>query len=48
MNRTRFGGEWSDLKSLGFSIAMADNGGDMFGGLMIDDLKYTIKDESNC
>ncbi|KAF2731698.1 hypothetical protein EJ04DRAFT_498160 [Polyplosphaeria fusca] len=43
MNRTTFGREWSDLKSVGFSIARADNGGDMFGGLALDDVKYTVK-----
>jgi hypothetical protein len=42
MNKTRFSGEWKDLKSVGFSIARADNGGDMFGGLALDDIKYTI------
>ena len=42
MNRTSFSGEWSKLKTLGFSIARADNGGDMFGGLALDDVKYTI------
>ncbi|KAF1954219.1 hypothetical protein CC80DRAFT_526903 [Byssothecium circinans] len=42
MNRTRFSGQWKGLKSLGFSIARADNGGDMFGGLALDDVKYTI------
>lgn len=42
MNRTSFSGEWQELKSVGFSIAQADNGGDMFGGLALDDVKYTI------
>ncbi|KAF2176522.1 hypothetical protein K469DRAFT_678531 [Zopfia rhizophila CBS 207.26] len=42
MNATKFGGEWRDLKSVGFSIARADNGGDMFGGLALDDVKYTV------
>ena len=42
MNKTRFSREWKDLKSLGFSIARADNGGDMFGGLALDDLAYTL------
>ncbi|KAF2417674.1 hypothetical protein EJ08DRAFT_654459 [Tothia fuscella] len=48
MNRTRFGYDWSDLKSVGFSIARGDNGENIYGGLMIDDLSYTIKDESGC
>ncbi|KAF2197138.1 hypothetical protein GQ43DRAFT_475703 [Delitschia confertaspora ATCC 74209] len=42
MNRTTFNGQWKDLKSVGFSIARADNGGDMFGGLALDDLGYEI------
>lgn len=42
MNKTSFSREWHDIKSLGFSIARADNGGDMFGGLALDDIKYTI------
>lgn len=42
MNKTRFSGQWKDLKSVGFSIARADNGGDMFGGLALDDVEYTI------
>lgn len=42
MNRTTFSRDWQDLKSVGFSIARKDNGGDMFGGLALDDVKYTI------
>lgn len=42
MNRTTFSREWRDLKSIGFSITRADNGGDMFGGLALDDVKYTV------
>lgn len=42
MNRTSFSREWRDLKSVGFSIARKDNGGDMYGGLALDDVKYTI------
>ncbi|KAF2646700.1 hypothetical protein P280DRAFT_416215 [Massarina eburnea CBS 473.64] len=42
MNKTRFSWEWKGLRSLGFSIARADNGGDMFGGLALDDVRYTI------
>ncbi|KAF2269521.1 hypothetical protein CC78DRAFT_564775 [Lojkania enalia] len=42
MNKTAFGLLWRDLKSIRFSIARADNGGDMFGGLALDDVKYTI------
>jgi hypothetical protein len=42
MNRTTFSQEWKDLKSVGFSIARKDNGGDIFGGLALDDVKYTI------
>jgi hypothetical protein len=43
MNQTTFSGEWSGLKSVGFSIARADNGGDLYGGLALDDVTYTIK-----
>jgi hypothetical protein len=42
MEKAYFTEAWSDLKSLGFSIARADNGGDLFGGLALDDLAYTI------
>ena len=42
MNATTFSREWTNLRSVGFSIARADNGGDMFGGLALDDVKYTI------
>ncbi|KAH7071539.1 hypothetical protein BKA63DRAFT_448254 [Paraphoma chrysanthemicola] len=42
MNATSFGREWQGLKSLGFSIARKDNGGDMYGGLALDDVRYTI------
>lgn len=42
MNKTRLSGQWKDLKSVGFSIARADNGGDMFGGLALDDVEYEI------
>ena len=42
MNATTFSGEWQGLKSVGFSIARKDNGGDMYGGLSLDDLKYHI------
>jgi hypothetical protein len=42
MNRTTFSQEWKDLKSVGFSIARADDGGDMFAGLALDDVAYTI------
>jgi len=42
MNRTTFSRDWQDLKSVGFSIARADNGGDMYGGLALDDVEYTI------
>jgi hypothetical protein len=45
MNKTQFSGEWNHLKSVGFSIARADNGGDMFGGLALDDVKYTITEK---
>lgn len=43
MNKTRFGRDWVGLKSVSFSIARADDGGDMYGGLALDDVKYTIK-----
>ncbi|KAF2023054.1 hypothetical protein EK21DRAFT_81695, partial [Setomelanomma holmii] len=42
MNTTAFGREWQGLKSVGFSIARSDNGGNMYGGLALDDVKYTI------
>jgi hypothetical protein len=42
MNKTVFSHEWRDLKSVGFSIARANNGGDMYGGLALDDVKYTV------
>ncbi|KAK4221631.1 hypothetical protein QBC38DRAFT_403000 [Podospora fimiseda] len=42
MNGTVLGNKWKGLTSVGFSIARKDNGGDMYGGLMIDDLRYTI------
>jgi hypothetical protein len=45
MNRTHFGPHFKDLKSLSFSIANAETGGDIFGGLMLDDVKYTIKEK---
>ncbi len=43
MNHTSFAKEFEGLKSVGFSIARADNGGDMFGGLALDDVKYTLR-----
>ncbi|KAF1998122.1 hypothetical protein P154DRAFT_564893 [Amniculicola lignicola CBS 123094] len=42
MNKTRFGKEWTGLKSVGFSIAKKEDGGNMYGGLALDDVKYTI------
>ncbi|KAF1918802.1 hypothetical protein BDU57DRAFT_120891 [Ampelomyces quisqualis] len=42
MNATEFGAEWQGLKSVGFSIARRDNGGDMYGGLLLDDVEYSI------
>jgi hypothetical protein len=42
MNKTEFGREWSELKSVGFAIARKDNGGDMYGGLMLDDVRYVV------
>jgi hypothetical protein len=42
MNRTTFNAEWSGLKSVGFSIARADSGEDLYGGLALDDVRYTI------
>jgi hypothetical protein len=42
MNRTTFSRDWQDLTSVGFSIARADNGGDVYGGLALDDVKYTV------
>ncbi|KAF2276402.1 uncharacterized protein EI97DRAFT_433238 [Westerdykella ornata] len=43
MNRTEFPRQWRDLKSVGFSIARKDNGESMYGGLALDDVKYTIE-----
>lgn len=43
MNRTSFGEKFRGLKSVGFSIARANDAGDMYGGLALDDVKYTIK-----
>lgn len=45
MNSTTFDWRWSRLSSVGFSIARADNGGMMYGGLMIDNFRYTIEGE---
>jgi hypothetical protein len=45
MNRTNFGPRFNDLKSLSFSIANADDGSDFLGGLMLDDVSYTIKEK---
>ena len=45
MNKTHFGGDFHGLKSVGFSIARADNGGAMFGGLGLDDVKYTLRQD---
>jgi hypothetical protein len=42
MNRTKFSAEWQGLRSVGFSIARKDDNGDMYGGLALDDLQYTI------
>ncbi|KAF2702845.1 hypothetical protein K504DRAFT_444935 [Pleomassaria siparia CBS 279.74] len=42
MNATTFSRGWSGLKSVGFSIARADNAGDMFAGLALDDVRYTV------
>jgi hypothetical protein len=42
MNKTTFSSRWTRLTSIGFSIARADNGGDMYGGLMIDDFHYVV------
>lgn len=43
MNATMFSHEWRDLKSVGFSIARKEDGGDMFGGLALDDVMYEIR-----
>jgi len=46
MNSTTFDNnepEWRGLTSVGLANARADNGGDMFAGLMIDDFKYTVE-----
>ncbi|KAF2743255.1 hypothetical protein M011DRAFT_228692 [Sporormia fimetaria CBS 119925] len=48
MNSTTFPREWRNLKSVGFSIARKDNDGDIYGGLALDDVKYTIKNKCPC
>jgi hypothetical protein len=45
LNQTHFGERFSDLKSVSFSIANANDGSDFFGGLILDNLKYTIKEK---
>jgi hypothetical protein len=45
MNTTKFGADWQGLRSIGFSIARKDNGGDIYGGLALDDVQYTITTE---
>ena len=45
MNKTSFGREWEGLESIGFSISRSDNGGDMYGGLALDDVRYTVKSD---
>jgi hypothetical protein len=47
MNSTALFG-WKILTHIDFNIARADNGGDMFGGLMIDDLKYALNGHDRC
>jgi hypothetical protein len=42
MNETVFGEEWSGLKGVAFSMTRSEDGGDMYGGLAIDDLEYTL------
>jgi hypothetical protein len=42
MNVTEFGNEWQGLKSVGFDITSKDDGGDMYGGLLLDDVEYNI------
>lgn len=43
MNKTSFGREWVGLTSIGFGIAKYDDGGNMYGGLAIDDLRYALR-----
>ncbi|KAK0652457.1 hypothetical protein B0T16DRAFT_387715 [Cercophora newfieldiana] len=43
MNATVFDQRWSRLTSVGFANARADNGEMIYGGLMIDDLRYTLE-----
>jgi hypothetical protein len=42
MNSTTFDWRWRFIDSIGFSIARADNGESMFGGLMLDAVSYTV------
>ncbi|KAK5655982.1 hypothetical protein OQA88_5120 [Cercophora sp. LCS_1] len=45
MNVTTFDRRWSKLTSLGFANSRADNGEMIYGGLMIDDLRYVLEGE---
>ncbi|KAK4207071.1 hypothetical protein QBC37DRAFT_355914 [Rhypophila decipiens] len=47
MNSTFFDWRWAHLSSVGFAIARADNGGTLYGGLMIDDFRYSVESECN-
>lgn len=42
MNSTILYG-WKQLTKVSFRIEKADGGGSMYGGLMIDDLKYWVQ-----
>ncbi|KAF1943935.1 hypothetical protein EJ02DRAFT_432881 [Clathrospora elynae] len=42
MNSTTFGDEWTGLTDMAFGMTRSDDGGSMFGGLAIDDLRYTL------
>jgi hypothetical protein len=48
MNGTTFGEEWSGLKGIAFSMTRSEDGGDMYGGLAIDDLEYSLNTLCEC
>jgi hypothetical protein len=47
MNFTSFAG-WNYLTHVDFSIARADTGGDFFGALMLDNVKYRLNGLAGC
>jgi hypothetical protein len=49
MNSTTLDWRWEHLSSVGFANARADDGGIIYSGLMIDNLRYSVKGEcSTC